>query len=128
VKASQLTTMGLAGCVLGALLMIASVVWPRLVRTGATWTDGQAVAYANAAGTYHKLAFEHGGTPESESNLGEHPDVTAARQRYQLLRDDFDRARAAGQTGARILRWSGIACGLFGGALLVIQRAQRNTR
>jgi hypothetical protein len=116
---------GLGACLLGALLIVASIFWPRWVRTDSVWTDGQALEYAKAAGTYHQLAFEHGTTRKPQESPGEHPEVTAARDQYQGLRDNLDRARGAGWAGARILKWCGVSCALLGCALLMVQRSRR---
>jgi hypothetical protein len=86
-KASlNLQHVGLGLCGLGLLLMITSVFWPRMTKTDAVWTDGQAREYAGAAGTYHQLAFEHGAKGEDPAR-GEPGEVTAARNAYKLLRE-----------------------------------------
>lgn len=102
---------------LGAVVLVASIAWPRLAPPSTAWTDQKAEAYAQASRRLHAAAS----APETAENQGE---LQAAEQEYATLRAELDHARGGYATLSLVLQMLGVGIGLIGAVWLILRQNQ----
>ncbi|NQT38486.1 MAG: hypothetical protein HQ581_13405 [Planctomycetes bacterium] len=102
----------------GAILLIASIVWPRAAGPGVVWSDEQADEYAQASADLHAAAHAgghakgpghaHAHGAAGEDSAGADQKLAAAQQRFQQQEAALARAHAMRWGPARWFWWSGL--------------------
>ena len=120
----------LAAVVLGILLLLASALWGHLFPPSRTWTEEKSLRLSELGNEAHGLKFA---LVEARQRLRMHAGRNPAeiREAYDKVREDYDRlhqefvgASEHPKTAAKILRWSGVALVLGGGAVYLAGRRE----
>ena len=102
---------GVTCVVIGAVFLLASVLWPMALPDEAVWTNDQAAALQTASLSFHKDTFD--------TSLSE-VEVEQSKQAYEDLKSDFDRADALKNGVPFYLRVTGMVFVGLGGCLLLV--------
>ena len=109
----------LAAMGLGVLLIVLSVVWPRVVGTDRLWSEEQARDHSQAAAELHGAIHQHGhaqaASSPDDSPSGDDP-VATAKARYEQSQQKLQAARAGRRRSVWLLKWAGVCCCLAGAA------------
>jgi uncharacterized protein YjeT (DUF2065 family) len=105
---------GITAVTLGALLVLASLLWRSLITQDTLMTTEQAEAYTNASAQLHNDSF----TKQEGSE-----ELAASRAAYEAERAEFERALAFRDRTPIYLRIAGFCvCALGAGLLFVVRR------
>ena len=118
----SLTRWALLLTVAGVAMLVLSVCWPRVARTGTPWTEEKAKEHAQAAARVHHLAHDrvHAQGPQKGEPPHAHEASSAetleeARSRFERTSAELQRAKTAGQGVTTVFWWFGIVCVVLGG-------------
>ncbi len=112
----KMRNLSLAAMVVGVLLILLSVVWPRVVGTERLWSDEQARAHSVAAAELHSMAHQqkHAAGRTDDDSAGGADELEAARQRYEQSEEELLAARTFRRRTVLLLKWAGVCCSIGG--------------
>jgi hypothetical protein len=92
----------------GIVLLVASVVWPKVNSGTSSWTDEKAKEFQDVSLQYHNLSFRDLNKEENRRQLEE------AKTQFDALKSELDSVRARSAGVATWLWWSGVVLAVVG--------------
>ena len=100
----------------GLILVVASVIWPKLDTGRSSWSDEKAKAYQDVSLDYHNLSFRDPNKAENRRLLDE------TKAKFEVLKSELDSSRERGNKVATWLRWTGVVLAIVGGVGVMTTR------
>lgn len=98
---------------LGVFLLLVSFAW-KAIPGKAVWNEEQALAFSEAAGTFHKHTYDKSITKE---------EMQATRDEYEAQKKQYDRALAIKDASPKYLRIAGLVATAIG--IILIKAVQQ---